>query len=277
MRIFKNRLVLGIICLILALLTAFVLTPVITNLQTKPVDVITVSSADTIKKGTLITKEMVQVSQVGSYGLPMGTIKNVDDVVGKYTTVDLLPTSYILSSAVADTVGNNIKLETLNGEYTAISFTAPNLASSLSSQLKSGDIISIIATTDEQTYIPHELTYLEILNCTSSNAVDTETKGNDVNEDETKELISTITVFATNQQAIKIAELDKLSSIHVALQYRGNDDNKKVLLDLQKESIKTDDSEDDSPSEDDTSNTDVTDANQAPTSSDDKKDKKEGE
>lgn len=233
MKIFKNRIVLASICLVMSLSLIFAISPLINKQQTKAVSIARV--VNNISQGKQITKEDIEMVSVGGYGLTDNAVKNADDVVGRYATADLFAGNYIMKEAISDELTNELKLDSLSGEYLAVSFTCSSLSSSVSSQLKSGDIISIISVIDETAVIPPELTYVEIINCTSSTATDTDV----VVTGESKNLISTVTVFATTQQSLKIAQLDKQNVIHTALVYRGNNDNKQKLLDTQKEYLKT--------------------------------------
>ena len=116
-----------------------------------------------IRAGDEITKDKVQIVEVGGYNLPMDTIKDLESVVGAYATAELLPGDYILHSKIsAQPPGEDNYLYQLDGSKQAISVTVKSFAAGLSGKVQSGDIVSIIAPDYRkmgETVIPQELQY----------------------------------------------------------------------------------------------------------------------
>ena len=96
MKIFRNRTVVGVLCILLALLICFGVTPLFSRSASEKTEIVRVT-AD-IKEGDEITAEMVQTVEVGAYNLPSGIMTDKDDVIGKYATADLKMGDYILDS-----------------------------------------------------------------------------------------------------------------------------------------------------------------------------------
>ena len=67
MKIFRNRTVVGVLCILLALLICFGVTPLFSRSASEKAEIVRVT-AD-IKEGDEITAEMVQTVEVGAYSL----------------------------------------------------------------------------------------------------------------------------------------------------------------------------------------------------------------
>ena len=70
MSIFKNRTVIGVICILLALVICFGITPLFNQSISQKAEIVRVTKD--IHAGELITKDMVTTAEVGSYNLPSG-------------------------------------------------------------------------------------------------------------------------------------------------------------------------------------------------------------
>ena len=68
MSIFKNRTVIGVICILLALVICFGITPLFNQSISQKAEIVRVTKD--IHAGELITKDMVATAEVGSYNLP---------------------------------------------------------------------------------------------------------------------------------------------------------------------------------------------------------------
>lgn len=230
----KNRIVLGLICIILSLIICFGLTPLFNNALKSRVNIVRVSSE--IKKGDQITKEHITTVSVGGYNLPNDVIHNVKDAIGKYANADLYKGDYILSSKLSDTpMLKNAYLSKLNGKNRAISVTIKSFAAGLSGKLEKGDIISLIASDVgelRKTLIPGELQYMEVIAVTTSEGVDNDMQEQS-KEGKVSELPSTITLLASPEQARLLAELEQTGKLHAALVYRGNSTEAQKFLDEQ--------------------------------------------
>ncbi|MDY4097152.1 MAG: SAF domain-containing protein [Lachnospiraceae bacterium] len=100
-KLFKNRIILGLSCMIISLLICFGLTPMFNDALTAKVALVRVNTE--IKKGDQITKKMLTTVEVGGYNLPGNVIYEAKDVIGKYANTDLYKGDYILASKLSDT------------------------------------------------------------------------------------------------------------------------------------------------------------------------------
>ena len=223
MKIFRNRTVIGVLCILLALIICFGVTPLFSRSASEKTEIVRVTMD--IKEGDEITAEMVQTVEVGAYNLPQNLMTDKKEVVGKYATADLAAGDYILSSKLsAVPAAENAYLYNLDGTKQAISVTIKSFATGLSGKLESGDIVTVIVADYQgkgETAIPPELQYVEVISVTASSGYDANT-GEVVDE---KELPSTVTLLVTTAQAKELAELEQDSELHLALVYRGTLEN----------------------------------------------------
>lgn len=236
MKIFRNRTVIGVLCILLALIICFGITPIFSRSASEKTEIVRVTKD--IKEGDEITAEMVQTVEVGAYNLPQNLMTDKKEVVGKYATADLAAGDYILSSKLsAVPAAENAYLYNLDGKKQAISVTIKSFATGLSGKLESGDIVTVIVADYQgkgETAIPPELQYVEVISVTASSGYDANT-GEVVDE---KELPSTVTLLVTTEQAKVLAELEQDSELHLALVYRGTPENAAKFIAAQDALIK---------------------------------------
>ncbi len=227
----KNRIVVGLVCIIVALAICFGLTPMFNDALTSTVEIVRVNAE--IKEGDQITAKMVTSVEVGGYNLPSNIVYRMEDVVGRYANTDLYKGDYIIASKLSDTPQlKNEYLTGLDGTNRAMSITIKSFAAGLSGKLERGDIVSLIASDVgdlRETLIPAELQYVEIIATTLSDGTDSDMQ----EEEDDAGLASTITVLVTPEQARLLAELEQEGSIHAALVYRGNRENAGKFLEEQ--------------------------------------------
>jgi len=234
MNFFKNRTVVGVICIVLSLFICFGITPLFNKGISQKTEIVRV--AKEIIAGDEITKDMVQTVEVGGYNLPENVIKNQDTVVGSFALADMSVGDYILNTKLSETpAAENAYLYNLDGRRQAISITIKTFANGLSGKLQSGDIVSVIAPDYRKqgaTVIPPELKYVEVISVTASSGYDANTGEQEENIDE-RELPSTVTFLVTPQQGNILAELEENGESHLSLVYRGIPENTKKFLDMQ--------------------------------------------
>ena len=230
----KNRIVIGLICIILSLIICFGLTPMFNNALKSKVSLVRVNTE--IHKGDQITEKMLTTVEVGGYNLPGNVVYKAEDVVGKYANTDMCKGYYILESKLSDTpMLKNAYLGKLNGENRAISVSIKSFAAGLSGKLEAGDIVTLIASDvgeKRETLVLPELQYVEIIATTASSGTDNDVQA-DVEDGEEQELASTITVLATPEQARLLAELEQTGKLHAALVFRGDNTQAEKFLDEQ--------------------------------------------
>lgn len=234
----KNRTVIGIICIIVAVIISFVIAPLINNVTSGAVS--TVRLNQDVKQGSVITETMLEEIEINKDALSKDSISEKSHIVGKFAASNLYSGDYITKSKLTDD-GNTADdvFSSLDGSNVAISVTVDSLASGLSGKLQNGDIVSFIITRNDtnQATTPAQLRYMKVVTTTTADGIDK----NEIikNDDGSFELPSTITVLANNEQAKLLAEYEGTTNIHVALVYRGDKDTANKFLNIQNDYFKT--------------------------------------
>ncbi len=236
MSLFKNRTVVGVICILLSLLICFGVTPLFNQSVSQKTEIVRVVKE--IKAGEEISKDMVQTTEVGGFGLPDNVLRQSESVVGKYATADLSVGDYILNTKLSDTpAAENTYLYNLDGTKQAMSVTIKSFANGLSGKLESGDIVSVIAPDYKKqgsTVIPAELKYVEVIAVTAGSGYDANTGAQTENEaGDEKELPSTVTLLVSPEQSKALAELESDGKLHLSLVYRGTPANTAKFIEAQ--------------------------------------------
>lgn len=238
MNFFKNRTVIGLLCIVLSLVICFAITPMFNRTISQKTEIVRVTK--NIRIGDEITKDMVKTVEVGGYNLPENVVGSVEEVIGKYASADLVPGDYIIHSKVAEApAAENAYLYSLNGEKQAISVSVKAFANGLSGKLMSGDIVSVIAPDYKKqglTVIPPELQYVEVIAVTANSGYDANTgeRGDEENE---KELPGTVTLLVTPEQSKVLAELESDGKLHLSLVYRGEKEHANLFVKAQEEQL----------------------------------------
>ena len=223
----KNRTIIGIVCMLLAIAVCFGVAPIINRGLSAKTDVV-IMLAD-VPQGRQISEEDIKIEMVGAYGLSPKTITNTELVIGKFAATDLKTDEMLIDSKITDNAeGAEDVFRALDGSKQAISITIPNFAGGLSGKLKNGDIVSVIVTNENVTAIPAELKYVRVITTTSSG-------GNDAGEmdEDGNEMPSTITLLANDVQATILATSEANGKLHLSLVYRGNADTAAKFLQAQ--------------------------------------------
>ena len=234
MKLFKNRTVLGIFCIAVSLLICFAITPLVNAGLSKKVAIVRFNQM--VQEGEQITKNMVDVVEVGNHNLPENVVRNLADVEGKYLTATVYAGDYILTDKISEEPSaENKYLYNLNGEKQAMSITINTFAEGLSGKLKSGDIVSVIAPDylgSGETVIPAELKYVEVIAVTAKSGYDANTEEQRT-EEEQKELPSTVTILVRPEQSRLLARLEAEGEIHLSLVFRGEAEKASEFIEAQ--------------------------------------------
>ena len=236
MNFLKNRTVIGVICIVLALIICFAVTPLFNRSISEKTEIVRVVKP--VKMGEEITADKVKTVEVGGYNLPDDVVKNLDTAIGKFASADLAVGDYIIASKVAEEpAAENAYLYSLTGEKQAMSITLKAFANGLSGKLQSGDIVSVIDPDYKKlgaTVIPPELQYVEVIAATANSGYDanTDTRSGDGESDE-KELPGTVTLMVTPEQSRILAELEADGKVHLSLVYRGEAEQTAMFITAQ--------------------------------------------
>lgn len=234
MKRFKNRTFLALVSILMAAVLCFGIAPSISKASERQTQIVRVTK--TIPEGTAITGGMITTTEVGGYNLPDNILKDPENVIGKYTTAELQPGDFILSSKISDK-SNSPYLSGLDGKQQAISISIKSFAAGLSGKLQSGDIISLIVSNygnGKSTLSPSELKYVKLLAATTSQGVDTDQVSDKEDErDQSKNIPATLTLLVNSKQAEKLVDYETNGSLYATLVYRGTEDQVRKYLQIQ--------------------------------------------
>lgn len=229
----KSKGFLGGLCVVLALLLAFVLTPAMAARKAVTVEVVTLATDAAL--GSKITSGMLTTREMGAINLPAGTVTDPAEAVDKYLTMallegDILTTRHMQSEYPTE----DPELLNLGGRL-AMSVSLAGLAESVSSKLRAGDIIQLLAVLEDQngpsktgsytaTIVP-ELQAVEVLIVTNNKAMEV-TRDGETGDNQ----IATVVLSVDRQQAAVLAGLNAKATLHAALVSRGDEEVKEAYL-----------------------------------------------
>lgn len=215
MKFLKNKFVIGLFCLVLALVVVVMVMPKNTG---KTVDVIKLNN--TVDANTQITDNMVRKVTIPEDANVSGAITEKEKVVGKYTTTQIYKDDFIVDGKLSDTPTNS-NLYALNNGEEAISITVKDLASCVTGKLIEGDVVSIYYydTTEKKVVENPLLKYVEVLATSNSAGVDVSTAAMDENQDDN--IPTTLTLKVNREQAEALTKMEYEGNIHVTFVARG--------------------------------------------------------
>lgn len=239
MKLLKNRVVIGVLCITAGLLFSFVALPALQDSdQEALISVIRMKTP--VEAGTLITADMLGTVDVPE-SIAAGGITDASSVIGQYANTDLYAGDFLTSEKLSTTLSaqDPFSAGTDKGKM-VVSITLPSLASGVSGRLLPGDIVSIMAfpkndqpisvepeTGEEpestlEAVIYPELQYIEVCMISANDGSDAIVDSNP-GEDEENSLPVTVSLYATKAQALKLAELEQQGVIHLAFIARGKE------------------------------------------------------
>ena len=230
----KNRTVIGVICMVVAVAVTFLIAPLVNKLSMDTNEVIRLSQD--VKQGVQITAEHLEVAKVKTDSIPEGTLNDPREIIGKYASSMLYAGDYLTAAKLTGEANTASDVfASLDGRNVAISVTIDTFAAGLSGKLENGDISSMIVVdkTAGKAFIPGALKYMKVITTTTSGGIDQDSIVK--NEDGSYEIPSTVTLLANTEQAKLLAKYETDTTLTVALVYRGTAENAQKFLDKQDE------------------------------------------
>lgn len=243
----KKKILVGVACVLVAVLLLIYLIPQITNSISSVYEIVTLKSD--IKKGSEIKAEHIIITKTKDESVAQAFISNTQDVVGKYAAFDLGKGDYVTTSKLWDENKSDTYTR-LDDGYMTMSVSFDTFASSMSGGIRKGDIVSIFGilnaskadpnTTGEE-YTPisvlrNELKYVEVVDVSNEQTgkpIDKTTKETAATDDIDAIALSTVTILVNEQQAKLLVDFEHTGYLHFALCYRGDKEDSKVFLEQQ--------------------------------------------
>lgn len=225
----KKRTVIGVVCIVAALIVAFLVAPLVNQFTTDTKEICRLKTS--VTRGTEITNNHLEIVKVKWDTVPAGVITDVKLIVGKYAASNLYAGDYLTAAKLTSSATSADDVFAAMGDKVAISIPISSFAGGLSGKLQNGDIVRFyVADGDGSTYVPGVLQYVQIVTTTTGNGIDQDEIIE--NEDGSYSMPSTVTILANNVQAKYLADIAG-KKIHLALVYRGDAATAKTYLDKQ--------------------------------------------
>lgn len=263
MKVLRNRFIVGSLCILLGLVVGFVAIPRLAG-SVIPETATVIRLKSDLAKGDSITPNDIELVQFEKQSLPGGFLSDQAELNGRYAIADLFAGDFLTSAKLTDrSEHEDPMLRATARDLKIISISLPALATSVSGKLKPGDIVTIIAlpqknTTERtqmlapdpsanqssdseegqeislnasmNTVIYPELRFLEVcsIHATDGSAARVlEYPGND----QKNSLPQTISLFVTEKQALRLAELEQRGVIHLCFVARAEDADRYISPD----------------------------------------------
>ena len=230
----KNRTVIGVICMVLAVVMTFAVAPLVNRLTSDTSEAIRL--AKDVKQGVQITAEDLESVTVKTDSIPAGVVNEGTKIIGKYAASKLYAGDYLFEDKLTGEANTaNDAFASLDGTKLAMSVTIDTFAAGLSGKLENGDVVSMVVLDKNsgKATIPAALKYMKVITTTTSGGIDQDMVVK--NEDGSFEIPSTVPLLVNSEQAKLLAKYDADNVMTVALVYRGTPENAKKFLDTQDE------------------------------------------
>ena len=254
MKILRNKFLIGILCIVIGVTVGFVLLPKSQDADISMTQVVRLTQD--VEAGTKLEEKMLEIATIPAESVPDGASSTLESFLNRYASSQLYEGDILTSAKVRDTLVDPVAAAAAKGKQ-LVSVTVPSLSAGVSGTLQPGDVVSIMVTSkvtqfnqnlglmtpvedseetsdwqtggslissvtkESQTYIPEELRYLEVCKVSSSDGTDALVNG-DKDKEEPNRLPVTITFYATEAQALKLAEVEQNGEIHVTFVARGD-------------------------------------------------------
>ncbi len=227
MKIFKSKAFLGVVCIIAAAAVAFLLLPQLYAARSSVTNVVQ-ATAD-IPAGTVITEDMITLSEVGSYGLPGKVVLNKDDAVGKVAAEPLYRGEYLWSSRLSDAEAyeamENEQTKGLTDGNCLVMIELPKTSAAVASVLRAGGIVDAYECTEQQdgsvsaAKIIPSLHVYDIVNQRLESLDELDKRKKEAENDNTSyDFEPKYIVFrCTEQQAQTLMQLEREEALHLTL------------------------------------------------------------
>lgn len=216
MKIFQNKIFIGIACIVTAAVMAFILLPSVNRNKNGTVKILKLK--ENISAGTLIEETMLEEKEVGKLGLPESVVSDKKAVVGKFATCSISSDDLILASKLSDYAASKKLDNVMNNGKMLVTVSLDSVAAAVGNHLQSGDIVSIIGYADNAVTAYEELKNLEVFSVENDDAQNLEDAQNDENAEK---IASNITLVVNQVQAEKLVQTEYSGKVHAVFVKRG--------------------------------------------------------
>jgi len=227
LKLFRNKIFIGAMCLLLAGALAFILLPKLYSAQSSTVEIVKLKQ--TVQYGTKITDDMLTIAEVGSYGLPDNVVKERSEVGGLVAGDTIYAGEYLWRDCFM-TEEAYAKTETKTGYGLSdgtylLTISLPTESSGIAGILRAGGTVDVYGYTDDsgQAVVSKALTAVtvyKVLNSklSSLDELDAKLKASPDADLSDYDFAPAYVVFTVNEQQAKLLiGLEKDKSLHLTL------------------------------------------------------------
>lgn len=231
-RVFKSKLFLGIICLILAAAIAFYVLPNV--YESKAATVHAVKLAEDVPVGTVIADSMLVAAEVGSYGLPDSIMLEITEAVGKVASQNMYAGEFLTSTRLITEEEHRAQIaeETkgLGKGNCLVTIQFSGASAGVASVLRSGHIVDVhecVENEDDTLSVEKVLSSMyvyDVLNADLQSLDELDERREEVviEEDTDYDFEPAFVVFrCTESQAQTLIRLERMETLHLTLQRTG--------------------------------------------------------
>lgn len=230
-KLFRNKIFIGAMCLLLAGMLAFVFLPRLYSSQASTTEIVKLKQ--TVESGTVITDDMLTIAEVGSYGLPDNVVRNKSEIIGLVAGETVYAEEYLwrgsfMAQEVYESATSKTSFGLSDGTY-LLTISLPSESSGIAGILRAGNTVDVYGYTDDSgsTVVTEALTAVrvyEVLNkkLVSLDDLDAELRANPNADPSDYDFAPAYVVFIVNEQQAKVLiGLEKDKSLHLLLREAG--------------------------------------------------------
>ncbi len=231
-KLIQNKLFIGILCIVLAAVIAFLLLPRFYKSQAATENIIRVTQD--IPTGTVLTNEMVTTSEVGSFGLSSDVLRADATAVGMVASENLYAGEYLTGRRLMteDEYRETEQEQTLGlkGGMSLITIEFSSSSAGVAGVLRAGDTVDVYEFIKEKNEDGEEVSRTELAmsgiyvfdvlnqNMQSLTEVDEKKEKLPEGDNTTFDFAPAFVVFRCNQQQVlTLIRLERTDALHLAL------------------------------------------------------------
>lgn len=235
----KNRLIIGVLMAAAAILLALVVIPFLQARRVTEYPVLLLKRD--VAAGEVFADNDFTASQTVDPALAKWLLSDASDAVGKVASHALKAGSCLLADDVVDTYAAPTIYNSIPDEHMMISVSVTSLAQSVSGQVKPEDIVRLYAIDESgMAYTPEELQYVKVLGVYNAEGSEIpEAAQTDAFAGNAQSTVpSSVSLLATQRQALRIIELEKSGTLYLSLLSRDHAEQAEAYLALQASSLR---------------------------------------
>jgi len=230
-KLFRNKLFIGAMCLLLAGTLAYGILPRLYSAQSGTTDIVKLKQ--TVQYGTVITDDMLTVAEVGSYGLPENVVKNKSNITGLVAGGTIYAGEYLwrdrfITKEAYEKAASKTDAGLPDGTY-LLTIGLPSESSGLAGILRAGDTVDVYGYTDNNGTVTvnealNGVKVSKVLNSklVSLDDLDAKLKADPKADPSDCDFAPAYVVFIVNEQQAKtLIGLEKDKSLHLTLRETG--------------------------------------------------------